>query len=191
MFEWNYFYGVLMLDMDYAKNETRNHKDAIKFIQNDLITKNYFYFHPAIFSIGTEEKPYCYDNVFITFGRSAKCFLRDASELNNFIFEFEDILKNLDFETAQIKIGGIYGDNTLFWLNRKKLLNEKGSSLETTLSYFSENKIRYYENDLFYFGFGEINISTGWCEKKYDVEELELFDKIYPDFEYPIKKNIA
>ena len=145
MYEWNYFYGAIMLDMDYAKNPTRNYDDAIKFIGIEMYDKKYHYFHPKIFSTAIKEYPYYYDNILIPFGRTGKWLFYDSEELNNFIEEFEDILNNLDFTNAQVKISGPLGDFILFWCNKEKL------SLEIALGYFHENQTRYYESSNFYF----------------------------------------
>lgn len=181
MYEWNYFYGAIMLDMDYASSPFDNYEDAIDFIQHKLAKKEYQYFHPKIFSTATKEIPFYYDNILITFGRTGKWLFFDSSELLDFIKEFEDILSNLDFENAQIKIASPLGDYTLFWCNKSKIDVHR---LETTLEYFLQNQTRYYESSKFYFGFGEINLSTGWNQNKYDEEKLISFDLQFPDFNY-------
>jgi hypothetical protein len=178
MYEWNYFYGAIMLDMDYAKNPTRNYDDALNFIGVELPKKNYYYFHSNIFSTAVKEYPFYYDNILISFGRTGKYLFYNAKELIEFIKEFEDILENLDFENAQVKLTSPLGSYSFFWRNKRKFQKPDLSS------YFDENKIRYYENSVFYFGFGEINLHTGSCEKKYDDEELKSFDIEFPDFKY-------
>ncbi|MDR2237899.1 MAG: hypothetical protein LBE92_17380 [Chryseobacterium sp.] len=180
MYEWNYFYGAIMLNSDY--------QGFLDFIQHKMKDKGYHYFHPSIFSQAIQEYPYYYDNILISFGRTAKWFLDDERELKEFIREFEDILSHLDFQSIQIKVGGVYNDFSFFWLNKKRLLSEPGSGYEITMKYVHENKIRLYESEDFYFGLGEINMSTGWCEKSSDPDDLASFDRQYPDFKYPVEQ---
>ncbi len=181
MYKWNYFYGAIMLNEFYYSNPPRNLDDVFSFIQEKMIDKNYQYFHPKIFSVGSMEKPFFYDNILISFSRTGKWFFDETSELNDFIMEFEDILTNLDFNTAQVKISSPLFDYTLFWCNRQRL---DSFDLEHTLKYFHDYKTRFYESSKFYFGFGEINLNTGWCVNKYDEKLLENFDFQFPDFEY-------
>ncbi|KFF22881.1 hypothetical protein [Chryseobacterium sp. JM1] len=178
MYQWNYFYGAIMLDSDYSR--------FLDFVQNKMQDKNYYYFHPAIFSQAIQEFPYYYDDILISFGRTAKWFLETERQLNEFIREFENILHHIDFQHVQIKIGGIYSDYSFFWLNKKKLINAAGGSFKTTMEYVIENKIRFFESEHFYFGLGEINLSTGWCDKSYDEDDLKSFDIQYPGFKYPV-----
>lgn len=177
MNQWNYFYGALILNSDY--------KGFLDFVQNKMEDKNYYYFHPALFSQAIQEFPYYYDDILISFGRTAKWFLETEDELNEFIQEFEDLLLHMDFRYAQMKTGGIYCDHSFFWLHKKKLINTPGSSFQTTMEYMDDNKIRFFESEHFYFGLGEISLSTGWCEKSYDEEDLQSFDLQYPGFKYP------
>jgi len=175
MYEYNYFYGSIIIDRDF--------KNSQNFISEIMPDKNYFYFHPSIFSSNTQE--YSYENMMISFARTVKYLFYEIDELYQFIKEFEDILKNLDFENAQIKIGGIYCDYTLFWNNKKKLFtNGSTHSIETTKECFKEYNVRFFENNDFYFGFGEINLSTGWVNEEYNKENLESFDIQFPDFNY-------
>jgi hypothetical protein len=173
MYEWNYFYGAIMLDRDYD--------EAVNFIENKLLAKNYYYFHPKIFSTAVMEYPFYYDNILISFGRTGKWLFYGSQELMNFIVEFEDILNNLDFENAQIKMTSPLGNYTLFWRNKQKCV---GNDLQTTLEYFNKNKTRYYESRKFFFGLGEINLSTGGCIRKYNEDDLKFFDDEFPDFKY-------
>lgn len=166
-----------MIDRDYENSKN--------FISQKMIEKKYFYFYPNIFSLGEHEHPYYYENILISFGRTAKYLVDNEEELKDFLKEFEDILCHLDFETAQIKVEASYADFKLFWINKKKLLNNIGSNTETILQYFEDNQIRYYETEDFYFGFGEINLFTGYVLEKYNDEKLLSFDRKYPDFVYP------
>jgi hypothetical protein len=72
-----------------------------------------------------------------------------------------------------------------FWINKEKLLNSLGDTSKTTLQYFEENQIRYYETEKLYFGFGEVDLFTGYVFDKYDDEKLLDFDRKYPSFVYP------
>ena len=175
--EYNSFYGAILIDRDY--------ENAKNFINQKMIEKEYYYFHPNIFSLGEHEYPYYYENMLISFGRTAKYFVDTENELKKFLCEFEDILNNLDFETAQINVEASYADYKLFWINKQKLINQPGDSLETTLKYFKINQVRYFETEKFYFGFGEISLFTGYISNNYDNEKLIDFDRKYPGFVYP------
>lgn len=177
MYQWNYFFGAIMLDSDY--------EGFLDFLQNRMKAKDYYYFHPDIFSKSTLEIPYCYENALISFGRTAKWFLQDEYQLHHFIREFEDILNHLDFEHAQVRAGTVYSEYSFFWMNKKKLEKYK-TRIQETEDHFKEYNIRYYENEHFFFGLGDIELSTGWCERKTD--DAEDFDLQYPDFKYPVEQ---
>lgn len=175
--DYNYFHGAILIHRDYDRSKN--------FIIREMIMKKYYYFHPNIFSLGEHEYPYYYDNILISFGRTAKYFADNENELKEFLNEFEDILKHLDFETAQIIVQASYADYKLFWINKEKLRNNPGEISTTTVAYFEENKIRYYETDKLYFGFGEVDLFTGYVFDRYDDEKLLDFDRKYPNFVYP------
>jgi hypothetical protein len=104
--EYNYFHGAILIDRDYDLSKN--------FIIQEMIKKKYYYFHPNIFSLGESEYPYYYENILFSFGRTAKYFVDNENELKVFLNEFEDILNNLDFETAQIIVQASYADYKLF-----------------------------------------------------------------------------
>jgi len=174
MIEWNNFYGAILIDREYEKS-----KD---FIVNRILEKKYNYFHPAIFSTGIQEYPYYYDDILFSFGRTAKYFACDLRELQDFITEFEDILSNLDFKNAQVRMDTDYANYDLFWRNKTKLTEQE--QLEDIKQY-SEYGVRYFESEKFYFGIGEIDLYTGWVEN-YSKEKLTDFDSWYGQgFNYP------
>ncbi|GEJ45222.1 hypothetical protein CRS_18300 [Chryseobacterium sp. ON_d1] len=45
--------------------------------------------------------------------------------------------------------------------------------------------IRLYESEKYYFGLGEINLSTGTFNRKNDDHDLHSFDRQYKNFSYP------
>jgi hypothetical protein len=175
MVEWNSFYGAILIDREF--------ENCKKFIHHEMCKKAYLYFHPSIFSTGIQEYPYYYENIIISFGRTAKYFVDDNNELELFIKEFEDILNNLDFENAQIKVSATYATYGLFWLNKSKLKE----GLSTTLQYLADNEITYFESEQFYFGIGEIDLHTGWVEEKYSATKMADFEMKYPGFKYPFQ----
>lgn len=109
--EYNYFHGAILIDRDYDLSKN--------FIIQEMIKKKYNYFHPNIFSLGESEYPYYYENILISFGRTAKYFVDNEDELKVFLNEFEDILNNLDFETAQIIVQASYADYNYSGLTKK------------------------------------------------------------------------
>ncbi|WP_396156661.1 hypothetical protein [Flavobacterium macrobrachii] len=173
MIEWNNFYGAILIDREYEVS-----KD---YIRNGLLEKEYLYFHPDIFSTGIQKYPYYYGNILFTFGRTAKYFACNTNELEEFIVEFEDILSNIDFENAQIRINTDYANYDLFWLNKLKLTESKKNE---TIEHFKEFQIKYFESEKFFFGIAEIDLYTGWTEK-YNDEKISEFENWYPDFKYP------
>ncbi len=175
MYEWNYFYGAIMLDEDYS--------GFLNFINNKMRDQKYFYFHPEIFSRATQEPAYYYDNILITFGRTEKWLIDDTRELQNFIREFEEIISQLDFEHAQIKTGGINSDHSFFWLNKEKIKRSYQSDM--MMDIVKHYQIRLYESERYYFGLGEINLSAGTFNRRNDDHDLSSFDRQYKNFSYP------
>lgn len=173
MIEWNNFFGAILIDRDYENSKN--------YIVDKLITQDFYYFHPAIFSTGIKEIPFYYDDMLFTFGRTAKYFVCDNRELNNFIVEFEEILNNLDFLNAQIRMDTDYANYDLFWVNKNKL---KDTEKTETINQFKEHKVKYFESENFYFGLGEIDLHTSWVEK-YNEEKVQEFENWYPNFKYP------
>jgi hypothetical protein len=173
--EYNYFYGAILIDRDYEGSK--------RFIAEEMLAKNYYYFHPNIFSLGEYAYPYYYENILISFGRTAKYFVDETGELEKFITEFEDILQHLDFETAQIKVAASYSDYQLFWLNKEKIRAE--DRLEKSKKFLEADKIRFYESEKFYFGLGEVDLFFGSMRSANDPEKMECFDLQYPGFFYP------
>ena len=90
-------------------------------------------------------------------------------------------MSNLDFETAQIKVEASYAEYKLFWINKQRLRSSDRDSLHDT---FNEEQIRYYETEDLYFGFGEVDLFSGYVDK-YEEEKLLDFDRKYPGFIYP------
>jgi hypothetical protein len=113
MIEWNNFYGAILIDREYEKSKN--------FIINEVLEKKYYHFHPAIFSTGIQEFPYFYDDILFTFGRTAKYLANNTGALEYFIVEFEEILSNIDFTNAQVRMNTDYASYDLFWQNKLKL----------------------------------------------------------------------
>lgn len=173
MIEWNSFYGAILIDREYEISK--------EFIKNKILEKQYFYFHPDIFSTGIREVPYYYDEILFSFGRTAKYFASTTKELQDFIIEFEDILNNIDFTNAQVRVDTDYARYELFWQNKLKLGEQKRTAVEKQLK---KNEVKSFESEKFFFGLGEIDLHTGWVEK-YDIEKISDFENWYPDFKYP------
>ncbi len=173
MIEWNNFYGVILIDREYENSKN--------FIINEVLGKKYYHFHPAIFSTGIQEIPYYYDDILFTFGRTVKYLAHDTTELEKFITEFEDILSNIDFINAQVRMNTDYADYDLFWQNKMKL---RETEKNETLEHFIKHNVKYFESEKFFFGIGEIDLYTGWTEK-YNNEKITDFENWYPDFKYP------
>jgi hypothetical protein len=173
MIEWNNFYGAILIDREYENSKN--------FIINEVLGKKYYHFHPGIFSTGIQEIPYYYDDMLFTFGRTVKYLACDTTELDKFITEFEDILSNIDFKNAQVRMDTDYANYDLFWQNKLKLTESKRNG---TLEHFKEYEVKYFESENFFFGLGEIDLYTGWTEKDSN-KKITDFENWYPDFKYP------
>ena len=173
MIEWNNFYGAILIDREYENSKN--------FIINEVLGKKYYHFHPAIFSTGIQEIPYYYDDMLFTFGRTVKYLAHNTTKLEEFITEFEDILSNIDFENAQVRMNTDYANYDLFWQNKLKLTESKKNEI---LEHFKEYEVKYFESEKFFFGLGEIDLYTGWTEKGSN-EKIGDFESWYPDFKYP------
>ena len=174
MTEWNYFYGAILIEREYEK--------STDFILNGILEKKHFYFHPSLFSTGTLDNSYFYEDFLFSFGRTVKNFIYETYELQNFIIEFENILDNLDFTNAQIKINRDYFRFDLFWLNKLKLSEKE---IIETVEHFKKNEVKYFESEKFFLGLGEVDLQCGMVLEKSSKEKNSSFEHWYPDFKYP------
>ena len=69
-----------------------------------------------MFSLGATESPYYYENPIISFGASYK---EVEHEWEFFILKFENILRNIEFETAKTQLETeILGTYNFFWKSK-------------------------------------------------------------------------
>lgn len=89
-----------------------------------------------MFSLGTTESPYYYENPIISFGASYK---QVEHEWEIFLLKFENILRNIEFETAKIQLETeILGTYNFFWKSKTgtDIYEKKEQLIETAEWYF-------------------------------------------------------
>ncbi|MCD0472583.1 hypothetical protein [Flavobacterium sp. JAS] len=90
----------------------------------------------------------------------------------NIIIKFEDILRQLDFETAKIQLETeIMGTYNFFWKSKKSAKDS-----------FEDND-KLIEVDEWFFGFGN---RSRWGTLETDLLEEDIFS--LEDFKYPVNK---
>lgn len=173
MSEYTSIYGYIKIDRDYEKSV-----NFIKAIGKDF---EYPFVNSNMFSFGDYEIPYYYENIFLGFASSYKYFGLDLSDWNRFILKIENILRNIDFENAQLHVESAIGDFTLYWetLNKTFFTEEQQN----------DKLVRLTKTDEWYFGFGKRGTFVG------DLDENQIFHEYedlrnYPNlnFVYPIPK---
>lgn len=119
-----------------------------------------------MFSLGASESPYYYKNPIISFGASYK---QVEHEWEFFILKFENILRNIEFETAKIQLETeILGTYNFFWMSK------------TGTDKFEE-KEKLIETDEWYFGYGHRH-RFGILEEP--LTESHIYRLFY--FNYPV-----
>ncbi|GGG06867.1 hypothetical protein GCM10011344_04190 [Dokdonia pacifica] len=172
MYEYNYIYGVILIDREYE-----NVNKAIDEMSN---SEQYNYIHSSMFSKGNNEYPYFYESYIISFSRTFKYLGYDLEDFNELIWNIETLLNRISFESAMLHIGGMYSEQDLFWIKKNNNNNSKQ---------LIKSEIKFYETENWYFGFGKINLSTGMIDNTVVKEKNEYFETEYPNFKYPIEKN--
>lgn len=164
--EYTSVYGVIKIDRDYANSaayiRSIGEGDGFPFITTNM------------FGLGDYARPYYYENMLITFGTTYKYFGLDLIDWNIFILKIENILRNIDFESAKLHVDGSINDCILYWTNKKKY---HGCD-------YREEKYKLIETDDFFFGFGDRTLDIASPDQRYDKKLDEL---TIDGFSYPIK----
>ncbi|WP_121811658.1 hypothetical protein [Mucilaginibacter kameinonensis] len=120
-----------------------------------------------MFGLGVSRHTY-YEDPVISFGATYKS-IEDNWDL--FILDFEELLRQFDFDTAKIQLETeILGTYNFFWKSKKSGKDN-----------FDE-KDKMIETDEWFFGFGN---RSRWGTLASDLTDLDIFS--YYDFEYPVK----
>lgn len=151
-------HGRINLIGDFAKS-----REFIKSLRND---DKYPWIRTEMFCLGANEKPYFYDGPIIGFAADYKGL---ENNWTSFIIKFENILRNIDFDTAKIQMETEFlGTYNFFW--KSKTDHKK-----------FEEKDKLIETEKWYFGYG---YRCRWGLLDEELKEEHIY-KI--DFEYPIK----
>lgn len=130
-------YGIIKI------NNIESFNTVIKALPAD---DEYPWIRPEMFNIGSTEPPYFYKSTIATFGATYKN-LEDEISSAEFIHKFENILRDLDFDFARIRLETEFrGDFELFW-GRKTGKQPK----------FYDNR-GLLEHELWFFGYGFRNM---------------------------------
>jgi|JI10StandDraft_1071094.scaffolds.fasta_scaffold576540_2 hypothetical protein len=154
-------HGRISLKGDFEKS-----REFIKSLSND---DKYPWIRTEMFSLGANERPYFYDEPIIGFAASYKGL---ESDWTSFIIKFENVLSNIEFDTAKIQMETeFYGTYNFFWKSKTNSEN-------------FEEKEKLIENNEWYFGFG---YRCRWGLLDEELKDEHIF-RI--DFEYPVKFDI-
>ncbi len=116
-------------------------------------------------SIGAKERPQYYDQQVIAFAATYKNVEYEGG-FKDFVLKFEQILRNLEFETASIHLETeVMGTYHLFW--------EKITSPDTLGDRYEQEDFQLIKTDDWYFGFGYRNRSGSLDVK---LEKGHIFD---------------
>ena len=157
-------YGRILLAADKL-NSINKYSKTIKYIKTLKKDNSYPFIRTEMFSLGAKERPFFYDNSIITFGATYKSV---EYYWTDFIQKFENILRNIEFDTARIKLETEFlGSYDFFW--KKKI---EGTSFD--------KKEKLIETDEWFFGYGD-RCRWGHLNKK---DDNPVFD--FEGFKYPI-----
>ncbi|AKK72016.1 hypothetical protein HX13_19045 [Chryseobacterium sp. P1-3] len=144
-----------------------NNLDKVREIIQNLGNDEWM-LRTEMFGLGISDQTY-YEDPVISFGATYKQIEYYWAE---FILEFENILRQIDFDTAKIQLETeIMGTYNFFWKSKKD-----------KTSYEKEAKM--IETEEWFFGFGN---RDRWGLLETDLLEEEIFT--IDDFKYPIIDN--
>lgn len=167
--EYTSVYGAIKIDRDY--------ENSVAFIRSIGEGDGFPFITTNMFGLGDYARPYYYENMLITFGATYKYFGMDLTDWNIFILKIENILRNIDFESAKFHVDGSINDCVLYWMSKKH-------SDEYWQKEYRGEEYKLIETDDFFFGFGDRDLITALPDKRYDKK----YDEIHIEgFSYPIK----
>jgi hypothetical protein len=151
-------HGRISLKGDFEKS-----REFIRSLNND---DTYPWIRTEMFNVGASERPYYYEQPIIAFAADYKNLEYDFT---SFIIKFENVLKNIEFDTAKIQMETeFYGTYNFFWKSRSG--TEK-----------FEEKEQLIETGDWYFGYG---YRCRWGLLDIELKEEHVFAI---DFAYPVK----
>jgi hypothetical protein len=151
-------HGRIALKGNFEKS-----REFLKTLQND---DKYPWLRTEMFSLGATERPYYYEDPIIAFAASYKGLEDDWT---SFIIKFENVLRNIEFDTAKIQMETeFFGTYNFFW--KSKSDTDK-----------FDDKEKLIETSEWYFGYG---YRCRWGLLDEDLKEEHIF-RI--NFEYPIR----
>lgn len=154
-------HGRISLKGDFEKS-----REFIRSLSND---DKYPWIRTEMFSLGAKERPYFYDESIIGFASSYKALEYDWT---SFIIKFENILSNIEFDTAKIQMETeFYGTYNFFWKSKTKQDN-------------FEDKEKLIETNGWYFGYG---YRCRWGLLDEELKDEHIFSM---DFDYPVKFDL-
>lgn len=150
-------HGHIILEGDCEKSR--------QYIKNLKADNNYPYLSSEMFSLGASESPYFYRNPVISFGVSYK---EMEDELDAFLLKFENILRNIEFESARLHMETeFFGNYNFYWASKAwtKSVNEEDALIET---------------EEWFFGYGHRGRWGNLDEPLKDKHIFNLFHFTYP-----------
>ena len=169
--EFTSIYGIIKINEDYDK--------SVRYLKSLGKDKTFPFINSNMFSYGDYEIPYYYADMVLGFAATYKYFGLDLEDWNLFIFKIEQILKEIDFESAQFHCDGALGSYTLYWEKAPRLSYLSFGSEE---EYMEKLKLVKHEN--WYFGFGKRCVFTGLLDDTYHYRDLRTHGNI--GFTYPV-----
>ncbi|MBO9562577.1 MAG: hypothetical protein J7621_07380 [Niastella sp.] len=152
-------HGRINLKGDFEKT-----REFIRSLKDD---DKYPFIRTEMFSLGASERPYYYDEPIIGFAADYKGLEYDWT---SFIIKFENVLQNIEFDTAKIQMEtGFIGTYNFFWKTKTDSKEE------------FEDKDHFIKTGKWYFGYGH---RSRWGLLDEELKEKHIFNI---DFQYPIK----
>lgn len=151
-------HGYIVLEGDSEKS-----RQYIKSLEAD---HEYPYLRSEMFSLGASGSPYFYRNPIISFGATYK---EMEDELDLFLLKFENVLRNIEFESAKLQMETeFFGNYNFYW-----------SSKQRNIVSFKEDDA-LIETEEWFFGYGHRGRWGSLAEPLQEEHTFKLFDFAYP-----------
>lgn len=142
-----------------------DYDDCVEIISNLQDDTNYPFLRAEMFSVGSNQRPYYYEEQIISFGASYNSV---EDDWDSFILKFENLLEKLDFDTAKLQLETeFYGTFHFFWLSKSD------KSWEPKPEYMLHKSINWF------FGYG-LRGRWGLLEENLDEEKYKIMGFKYP-----------
>ena len=148
--------------LEYGKGEKSG-----EYLQSIGRDESWPFISADMFSPGAKERPQYYDQRVFAFAATYKNV--EYGGFKAFVLKFEQILRNLEFDTACIHLETeVMGTYHLFW--------KKITSPDTLEDRYKQEDFQLIKTDDWYFGFGYRNHS-GSLEMKLEKEHIFDFEE--------------